>query len=65
MKAVVWTDVIQTVAMFGALIVVAVRGTMNVGGSGTVFSEAWNTGRIEAPMYVNEIIFIYFLFYLM
>lgn len=37
--------------MFGALIIVAVKGTSNVGGSNIVFSEAWNTGRIEAPMY--------------
>lgn len=36
--------------MFGALIIVAVKGTMDLGGSGIVFREAWNTDRIEAPM---------------
>lgn len=36
--------------MFGALIIVAVKGTLDLGGSGIVFREAWNTGRIEAPM---------------
>lgn len=46
----VWTDLIQTISMFGALVIVAVKGTVDLGGSGTVFSEAWNTGRIEAPM---------------
>lgn len=46
----VWTDVIQTVAMFGSLLIVAIKGTMNLGSSEIVFREAWNTGRIEAPM---------------
>ncbi|XP_031637399.1 sodium-coupled monocarboxylate transporter 1 [Contarinia nasturtii] len=49
-KAVVWTDVIQTISMFGALVIVAVKGTSNVGGSNVVFTEAWNSGRIEAPI---------------
>lgn len=50
LKAVVWTDLIQTISMFGALIIVAIKGTMDLGGSSVVFREAWNTGRIEAPM---------------
>lgn len=37
MKAVVWTDTIQTVVMFGALIVVVVMGTISIGG----FAEVW------------------------
>lgn len=36
--------------MFGALLIVAAKGTYDVGGSNVVFREAWNTGRIEAPM---------------
>lgn len=36
--------------MFGALIIVAVKGTMDLGGSDIVFREAYNAGRIEAPM---------------
>lgn len=50
LKAVVWTDVIQTVAMFGSLLVVAIKGTIDVGGSEVVFTEAWKSNRIEAPM---------------
>lgn len=50
LKAVVWTDVVQTFSMFGALLLVAVKGTMNLGGSSVVFNSAWETGRIEAPM---------------
>lgn len=50
LKAVVWTDVIQTFSMFGALLIVAIKGTIDLGGSHIVFDEAWKTGRIEAPM---------------
>lgn len=50
MKAVVWTDVVQTFSMFGALVLVAVKGTIDLGGADIVFNEAWKSGRIEAPM---------------
>lgn len=50
MKAVVWTDVVQTFSMFGALVLVAVKGSIDLGGSNIVFNSAWETGRIEAPM---------------
>lgn len=54
LKAVVWTDVVQTFSMFGALILVAVKGTMDLkdGGIETVFSNAYNTSRLEPPMYI-------------
>lgn len=52
LKAVVWTDVVQTFSMFGALILVAVKGTIDLkeGGADFVFSEAYKTSRIERPM---------------
>lgn len=50
LKAVVWTDVVQTFSMFGALVLVAVKGTMDLGGAGQVFTSAWESGRLEAPM---------------
>lgn len=50
LKAVVWTDVIQTFSMFGALLIVAIKGTIDIGGADKVFREAWITDRIEAPM---------------
>lgn len=50
LKAVVWTDVVQTFSMFGALILVAVKGTIDLGGADIVMKSAWNTGRLEAPM---------------
>lgn len=49
LKAVVWTDVVQTVSMVGALILVAFKGSMDLGGASHVFQEAWDSGRIEAP----------------
>ncbi|KAB0798597.1 hypothetical protein PPYR_09590 [Photinus pyralis] len=47
LKAVVWTDTVQTVVMTAALIVVLIMGTVSVGG----FAEVWNRneqgGRLE------------------
>lgn len=51
LKAVVWTDVVQTFSMFGALVLVAVKGTIDLGGSDVVFRNAWDTGRLERPKY--------------
>lgn len=51
-KAVVWTDVVQTFSMFGALLLVAVKGSIDLGGWGVVFEKALATERIEAPEYV-------------
>uniref|UniRef100_A0A182NQG4 Sodium/solute symporter n=1 Tax=Anopheles dirus TaxID=7168 RepID=A0A182NQG4_9DIPT len=49
LKAVVWTDVVQTFSMFGALVLVAIKGTIDLGGSDVVFRSAWSTGRLERP----------------
>ncbi|XP_028032685.1 sodium-coupled monocarboxylate transporter 1-like [Bombyx mandarina] len=49
LQAVVWTDVIQITAMFGAMAIVAVKGTMDVGGIGVVWQRNMDSGRIEAP----------------
>lgn len=48
-KAVIWTDVIQIVIMYGVMILIIVKGTMNVGGLGVVIERNWNSDRIEAP----------------
>ncbi|XP_075144984.1 solute carrier family 5 member brother of rumpel [Haematobia irritans] len=49
LKAVVWTDVVQIISMIGALILVAVKGSMDIGGASKVFESAWDSGRIEPP----------------
>lgn len=48
-KAVVWTDVIQILIMFGSLFLIVIKGTLNVGGL-TVIQKSYDSGRIEAPM---------------
>lgn len=49
LKAVVWTDVIQTVMMFGAMMLIIVKGTYDVGGLSVVVDRASESGRFEAP----------------
>lgn len=38
--------------MFGALILVAIKGTVDLGGSDLVFKSAYESGRLETPEYV-------------
>ncbi|XP_045447639.1 sodium-coupled monocarboxylate transporter 1-like [Melitaea cinxia] len=49
LQAVVWTDVIQITSMVGAMALVAIKGTIDVGGFGTVWQRNMESGRIEAP----------------
>ncbi|XP_053611747.1 sodium-coupled monocarboxylate transporter 1-like [Plodia interpunctella] len=49
LKAVVWTDVIQTIVMVGAMILVNIKGSIIVGGFDEVVMKSWNTSRIELP----------------
>ncbi|XP_029732697.1 sodium-coupled monocarboxylate transporter 1-like [Aedes albopictus] len=49
LKAVVWTDVVQTVLMFGAMVLIIVKGTFDVGGLSVVMDRASQSGRLEAP----------------
>ncbi|XP_031769051.2 sodium-coupled monocarboxylate transporter 1-like [Galleria mellonella] len=49
LKAVVWTDVIQTFVMICAMILVIIQGSITVGGFDEVFKRNWDTGRIELP----------------
>jgi sodium-coupled monocarboxylate transporter 8/12 len=47
MKAVVWTDALQTVLMFGGMLVVIVIGTVAIGGTSVVWQRGEESGRIE------------------
>ncbi|XP_045470959.1 sodium-coupled monocarboxylate transporter 1-like isoform X2 [Harmonia axyridis] len=49
LKAVVWTDVIQTIIMFGSLVLVVVKGTLDAGGFSNVWQRNWDSERIERP----------------
>lgn len=44
-----WTDVVQTIMMFGAIFLVMIKGTMDVGGIDVVWNRAVQGGRIEGP----------------
>ncbi|KAG5681246.1 hypothetical protein PVAND_010697 [Polypedilum vanderplanki] len=48
-KAVVWTDVIQMILMYGTLFLIVIKGTMNVGGLSVVIERNAASGRFEAP----------------
>nr|ABN49280.1 IP17450p [Drosophila melanogaster] len=54
LKAVVWTDVIQTVIMIGAVIFVIIKGTLDVGGLGVVIQRNFDSGRIEWPEFTLD-----------
>ena len=49
LKAVVWTDVVQITIMYGTLLLIAIKGTMNVGGISEVIEKNIESGRFEAP----------------
>ncbi|XP_068904857.1 sodium-coupled monocarboxylate transporter 1-like [Tenebrio molitor] len=49
LKAVVWTDVIQATMMLLALILVLIKGTVDVGGFSTILERNYESGRIETP----------------
>jgi Na+/proline symporter len=49
---VVWTDVIQIMLMYGTLLLIVIKGTLNVGGLSTVIERNAASGRFEAPEYV-------------
>ncbi|KDR14984.1 sodium-coupled monocarboxylate transporter 1-like isoform X2 [Zootermopsis nevadensis] len=51
LKAVVWTDVIQTLIMFGAMVLIIIKGTIDVGGFSVVWERNYDSGRIEAPIW--------------
>lgn len=49
MKAVVWTDSVQLMLMFGAICLVIIKGTLDVGGFNVVWERAVAGDRIEGP----------------
>lgn len=48
-KGVVWTDVVQSVVMYGSLVVIMIKGTMDLGGFGVVWQRNLDGGRINTP----------------
>ncbi|PSN30897.1 hypothetical protein C0J52_26632 [Blattella germanica] len=71
LKAVVWTDTLQTILMFGGVIVVMILGTMKVGGIGVVWElskeserlEFFNAAlRLEEPLPIFRISYMWYTF---
>lgn len=54
LKAVVWTDVIQTIIMSGAMLLVVVKGTLDSGGFFNVLKRNWESDRIEVPNFDTD-----------
>ncbi|XP_017879892.1 sodium-coupled monocarboxylate transporter 1-like [Ceratina calcarata] len=48
-RAVVWTDFIQTFIMFGSMLLIIVKGTSDVGGWALVIRRNLESGRLEFP----------------
>ncbi|KAH8404261.1 hypothetical protein KR215_002695 [Drosophila sulfurigaster] len=48
-KGVVWTDVVQSTIMYGSLIVIMVKGTMDLGGIDVVWQRNSDGGRLNTP----------------
>ncbi|EDW34022.1 GL21802 [Drosophila persimilis] len=49
LKAVIWSDVIQSFVMFGSILVVCIKGTSDVGGLAVVLQRNEESGRLNAP----------------
>lgn len=56
LKAVIYTDLFQSIIMFGAMLVVIIKGTIDIGGLDVVISRNIESGRLELPESVQYII---------
>lgn len=43
------TDVIQIMLMYGTLLLIVIKGTINVGGLSVVIERNFQSGRFETP----------------
>jgi len=48
-KTVIYTDVVQSLMMFGAMFLVIIKGTLDIGGLDVVINRGLASGRIEGP----------------
>lgn len=49
LRAVVWTDFIQTFIMFGSMLLIVIKGTTDLGGLSVVLRRNLESGRLEFP----------------
>lgn len=55
LKAVVWTDAIQSAVMYGTILTICIKGTLDLGGLSVVLERNWQGGRLRLPECVNQI----------
>jgi len=48
MKAVMWTDTIQVIIMFGSMLGVIIKGNVDAGGFAAVWNANSLSGRVES-----------------
>lgn len=48
-KGVVWTDVVQSIVMYGSLVVIMIKGTLDLGGFDVVWQRNLEGGRLNFP----------------
>ncbi|XP_070142746.1 sodium-coupled monocarboxylate transporter 1 isoform X5 [Drosophila kikkawai] len=53
-KGVVYTDVVQSVIMYGSLIVIMIKGTVDLGGFGVVWQRNMEGGRLNTPEWTMD-----------
>ncbi|XP_073839726.1 sodium-coupled monocarboxylate transporter 2-like [Musca autumnalis] len=49
LKAVVWTDAIQSIVMYGTILIICIKGTLDLGGLSAVLQRNWEGGRLKIP----------------
>lgn len=52
LRAVVWTDFIQAFIMFGSMLLIVIKGTVDLGGLSVVLRRNLDSGRLELPTFV-------------
>ncbi|XP_034940832.1 sodium-coupled monocarboxylate transporter 1-like isoform X2 [Chelonus insularis] len=50
LRAVVWTDFVQVFIMFGSMLLVVIKGTIDLGGLSVVIQRNRDSGRLELPV---------------
>lgn len=61
LKAVVWTDTLQTILMMAGVVCVLVIGTVKLGGPSVVFERNLQTGRLDFLKYAVKSIYYVFI----
>ncbi|KAG4078241.1 hypothetical protein HA402_011313 [Bradysia odoriphaga] len=53
-KAVVWTDCVQMILMLLSMIVISIKGTIDISGLQTIWDRNWDGGRLNFPELTSD-----------